>query len=138
MKSYAAIENVLIETDLSTDLPSVWGDKIHMEQVVMNLIFNGTEAMITNEHIRKLIISTKEYDVQNVRVSVRDYGMGFDTENIDRIFEPFYTNKPDGMGIGLSISRSIIDAHGGRLWAENNLDRGATFYFTVPTIRQKG
>jgi signal transduction histidine kinase len=138
MKSYAATENVLIEVDLSTDLPSVWGDKIHIEQVIMNLILNGTEAMIASEHIRKLIISTKEYDVQNVSVSVRDYGMGFDPENIDRIFEPFYTNKPGGLGIGLSVVRSIIDAHGGRLWAENNPGRGATFYFTVPTIRQKG
>ena len=137
MKSYAAIENVLIEMDLSKDLPSVWCDKIHMEQVVMNLILNGTEAMITSEHIRKLIISTETYDDKMIKVSVRDFGKGLDSNNTERIFEPFFSTKPDGMGMGLSINRSIIEAHGGRLCAENNPDRGATFYFIVPTIWQK-
>ena len=137
MKSYAAIENVLIEMDLSKDLPSVWCDKIHMEQVVMNLILNGTEAMITSEHIRKLIISTETYDDKMIKVSVRDFGKGLDSNNTERIFEPFFSTKPDGMGMGLSINRSIVEAHGGRLCAENNPDRGATFYFIVPTIWQK-
>lgn len=136
MSSYAAIEKVVIAMDLAPDLPSVRGDKIHLEQLLMNLILNGIEAMMTGEHIRKLIISTKKYEVQNVKVSVRDFGKGLDSEIIDRIFDPFYTNKPGGMGIGLSISQSIIEAHGGRLWVENNPDRGATFYFTVPTIHQ--
>ena len=131
-------EEISLDMRLNPKLNMVCLDPGQIEQVIMNLILNGTEAMISSEHIRKLIISTKEYDVQNVSVSVRDYGMGFDPENIDRIFEPFYTNKPGGLGIGLSVVRSIIDAHGGRLWAENNPGRGATFYFTVPTIRQKG
>ncbi len=138
MKSYMVIENVSIVMELAADLPSVCGDKIQLEQVVLNLVLNGSETMTALDHdSRKLIISTGKHDEQMVKVSVRDSGNGLDHENMERIFEPFYTTKPEGMGMGLSISRSIIEAHGGRLWAENNPDRGATVSFTVPVFEHE-
>ena len=81
---------------------------------------------------RRLIIRTEKDDQQSVKVTVRDFGVGLDEEDINRVFEPFATKKPEGMGMGLSISRTIIEAHGGRMWGTNNPDRGATFSFTVP------
>ena len=109
------------------------GDAIHLEQVILNLILNGTEAMETIDHqFRELRLLTVKHEENAVRVSVRDKGTGIDHTHIDSIFEAFYTTKPEGMGMGLSICRSIIEAHGGRLWAENNPDKGATVFFTVP------
>ena len=127
------IKDVPLVLELANGLPHVQGDAIHLEQVILNLILNGTEAMETIDHqFRELRILTVEDEENAVRVSVRDKGTGIDHTHIDSIFEAFYTTKPEGMGMGLSICRSIIEAHGGRLWAENNPDKGATVFFTVP------
>ena len=129
----ALTKNVSLVLDLTENLPHVQGDAIHLERVAINLILNGKEAMETTDHqTGELRISTTKHDENAVKVSVRDQGTGIDETRIDVIFEAFYTTKPDGMGMGLSICRSIIEAHGGRLWAENNPDKGATVSFTVP------
>jgi signal transduction histidine kinase len=120
--------------DLADGLPHVQGDAIHLEQVVLNLILNGTEAMAElDRRSRELRILTAKHNENAIRVSVRDQGTGIDQVHIASIFEAFYTTKTEGMGMGLSICRSIIEAHGGQLWAENNPDQGATVSFTVPT-----
>jgi C4-dicarboxylate-specific signal transduction histidine kinase len=111
----------------------IQGDRVLLQQVALNLILNAVEAMDTVEaETRELSISTEETPTNDVLVTVRDSGPGFDPENLARIFEAFYTTKSGGLGMGLSICRSIIDAHGGRLWASANEPRGAIFQFTVP------
>ena len=126
-------KDVSIASEFATDLPSVSGDRILLQQVILNLIMNGSEAMMDTEPtLRKLIIRTERQDKQNVKVAVQDFGTGLQVGKIENIFEPFYTTKSKGMGMGLSISRSIIEAHGGLLQAENNPDKGATFWFTIP------
>jgi PAS domain S-box-containing protein len=130
----AFTKNVSLVLELADGLPQVQGDAVHLEQVVLNLILNGTEAMETlDRQSRELQILTAKHDENTVRVSVRDQGTGIDEDHITGIFEAFYTTKSEGMGMGLSICRSIIEIHGGRLWAENNSDQGATVSFTVPT-----
>ena len=127
-------KDVVLVLDLADGLPHVRGDAIHLEQVVLNLILNSTEAMAERDRqSRELRILTAQHDENAIRVSVRDQGTGIDQAHIDGIFEAFYTTKPEGMGMGLSICRSIIEAHGGQLWAENNPDQGSTVSFTVPT-----
>jgi signal transduction histidine kinase len=99
----------------------------------LNLILNGSDAMKNVEAAhRELVIRTALNGAATVEVSVRDTGHGLDPENTDRLFEPFHTTKPDGLGMGLSINRSIVEAHGGRLWATQNPEQGATFHFTLP------
>jgi PAS domain S-box-containing protein len=130
----AFTKNVSLVLELADGLPQVQGDAVHLEQVVLNLILNGTEAMETlDRQSRELQILTAKHDENTVRVSVRDQGTGIDEDHITGIFEAFYTTKSEGMGMGLSMCRSIIEIHGGRLWAENNSDQGATVSFTVPT-----
>ncbi len=122
---------------LAEGLPPVRGDTIQLQQVALNLILNGAEAMIDlDPDSRKITVLTEKHDEQTLKVSVRDSGKGLDEDIFDQIFDPFYTTKSQGMGMGLSISRSIIEAHGGRLWAANNPDRGATFHFTIPISRK--
>lgn len=134
--SEAVIKRVSIETDLSPDLPMINGDRVQLQQVALNLIINGLEAMKdTVVEQRRLVIRTVR-DAGTVVVAVRDSGTGIAQEELARIFDPFYTTKLEGMGMGLSICRTIIEAHGGRLWAENNPDRGATFSFSLPGIRE--
>jgi PAS domain S-box-containing protein len=129
----AFTKNVSLVLDLAQGLPHVQGDVIHLQQVALNLIINGTEAMETVDHqSRELRILTAKHGENAVRVSVRDQGTGIDEDHITGIFEAFHTTKPEGMGMGLSICRSIIEAHDGRLWAENNPDQGATVSFTIP------
>jgi PAS domain S-box-containing protein len=121
-----------LRTDLARDLPKVVGDRVQLQQVVLNLVLNGLEAMgAVAERPRELTIETKREDAEHVRVAVRDVGVGLDSESIHRLFDAFYTTKRGGMGMGLSISRSIIENHGGRLWAVPNDGPGATFLFTV-------
>jgi two-component system, LuxR family, sensor kinase FixL len=116
-------------------LPDVRGDRVQLQQVVLNLLLNAFDAMKdTHPGKREVIIRAQTNSTRVVEISVRDHGIGLTSDNLAKIFDPFYTTKRDGLGMGLSISRSIIEAHGGRLWAENNADRGATFYFTVPAI----
>ena len=137
MKSYGAIKNTSIVMELAADLPAIRGDEIQLQQVMLNLVLNGYEAMRAVDHgSLKLIIATAKHNEKMVKVSVRDAGHGLDPEDLDRIFEPYHTTKPEGLGMGLSISRSIIEAHEGQLWAENNPDRGVTVYFTVPVSKQ--
>jgi hypothetical protein len=115
-------------------LLSVRGDRVQLEQVALNLILNAVEAMSSVEAgTRELLISTERIQTNSVLVAVRDSGPGIDRENLERVFEAFYTTKPGGIGMGLSICQSIIDTHGGRLWADANEPRGAVFQFTLPT-----
>jgi two-component system sensor kinase FixL len=118
---------------LTENLPQVRGDKVEVQQVVLNLLLNAFDAMNeSRESEREVVVWSEPYTGDSVRVGVRDSGRGLSVEMRDKIFEPFFTTKREGIGMGLSISRSIVEAHGGRLWAENNADAGATFYFTVP------
>ncbi len=127
--------HVIVRTELADGLPFVTGDRIQLQQVILNLILNAEDAMHgIDDRPRELLIRTAGDDTGNVRMAVRDAGTGFDPASAERIFQAFYTTKPDGMGIGLSISRSIIEHHGGRLWAEPNEGPGATFWFAIPAI----
>ncbi len=124
---------VSVRTRLAEALLPVQGDRVQLQQVVLNLILNAVEAMSTVEAgPRELLISTEQTQTGGVLVSVRDSGPGIDPDHVDRVFEAFYTTKSSGVGMGLSICRSIIDAHGGRLWADMNASCGAVFRFTLP------
>jgi signal transduction histidine kinase len=113
----------------------IHGDRVQLQQVVLNLLLNAVEAMSSSEAgARELLIST-EQDRTGVLVAVRDSGPGLDPSHLERVFDAFYTTKASGMGMGLSICRSIIEAHGGRLWAEANEPRGAIFQFTLPAVQ---
>ena len=128
---------VAIRKELATNLPPVVGDRVQIQQVLMNLILNAFEAMSTVEsRERDLVIRTQRDEGDEVRVALQDSGIGLDPKNVERIFDAFHTTKSGGLGMGLSISRSIIEAHGGRLWAKANSPRGAAFEFTVP-IREE-
>jgi len=116
------------------DLPLILGDRIQLQQVILNLIINAIEVMSgVNEGPRELLVGSGKDESQRVLVAVRDSGPGLDPESVNDIFAAFYTTKPQGMGMGLAISRSIVEAHCGRLWATANPDKGATFQFTLPT-----
>ena len=124
---------VTLRYELADDLPPVVGDRIQLQQVILNLLRNAADAMgTTDERPRELLIRTERDEENQVRLSVKDSGVGFTPQTAEKIFEPFYTTKTDGMGIGLSISRSIIEAHQGRLWAKPNDGPGATFSFVIP------
>ena len=124
---------VSLQTRLANGLPLVQGDRIQLQQVILNLIVNAVEAMSgASEGARELLISTGKDASNAVLVAVRDSGSGLDPEGLDRLFDAFYTTKPSGMGMGLSICRSIIEAHGGRVWAMANVPQGAVFKFTLP------
>ena len=131
-----AVENsVSVRTELADGIPHVQGDRVQLQQVTLNLIINAIQAMSgSGEGARELLISTSKAESGAVLVKVRDSGPGLAPATRERVFESFYTTKPSGMGMGLSICRSIIEAHGGRLWASANDPRGATFQFTVPTV----
>ena len=123
----------LLQTQLAGGLPLILGDRIQLQQVMLNLILNAVEAMSgSRAGSRELLIKTEQHDPRAVLVAVRDSGPGVKPESLDRLFDAFYTTKPDGMGMGLSICRSIIEAHGGRVWATANLPRGAVLQFTLP------
>ena len=133
LHSDAVLHNVRVTLELTQDLPQVRGDRVEMQQVLLNLLLNAFDAMENSPRCeREVLVWTEAIRSDTVRVGVRDGGPGLSGDVRDKIFEPFFTTKREGIGMGLSISRSIVEAHGGRLWAENNADRGATFYFTVP------
>ena len=124
---------VILRTELAEDLPPVTGDRVQLQQVIQNLLRNASDAMSgVEDRPRQLLIRTERDGADRVRLSVQDSGVGLDPKNADRLFESFYTTKDDGMGIGLSVSRSIIESHHGRLWAEPNDGLGATFSFSIP------
>jgi PAS domain S-box-containing protein len=126
-------ERAIVRTELADDLPLVRGDRIQLQQVVLNLFRNGIEAMSAVEgRPRQLLIRTECERGDRVRVSVQDAGMGFDISNLDQLFQPFHTTKPNGTGIGLSISQSIIESHNGSLWGVLNEGPGATLGFSIP------
>jgi len=131
---HEAVKNrVSVETQLTEGLPPVQGDRVQLRQVVLNLIINAVEAMSgSDEGTRQLLINTDKADQKEIRIVVQDSGPGIAPESIDRVFHPFYTTKSSGLGIGLSICRSIIEAHEGRLWATAAEPRGAVFAFTLP------
>lgn len=125
---------VVLRSELAKDLPAITGDRIQFQQVILNLLRNASDAMVdVHGRPRQLLIRTEREDGDRVRVSVRDAGVGVDPRNVDKLLDAFYTTKTDGMGIGLSISRSIIERHHGRLWAEANDGPGATFSFSIPS-----
>jgi signal transduction histidine kinase len=124
---------VIVRAELAVDLPPVSANRVQLQQVILNLLMNGSEAMSAgDDRPRELVISTARDEGDRARLTVRDAGMGFDPRVRDTIFEAFYTTKRGGMGIGLSVSRSIIESHHGRLWAEPNDGPGATFSFSLP------
>src|SRR5258705_4319386 len=132
-RTEAANNGVLVRTQLAEGLPPVRGDRVQLQQVMLNLIVNASQSMSgVEDGNRELHVSTVSIEPEGVCVAVRDTGPGLSPESLSRLFEPFYTTKPDGMGMGLSICRSIIEAHGGRLWATRFEPRGALFQFTIP------
>jgi C4-dicarboxylate-specific signal transduction histidine kinase len=126
-------DRVSLRTELANDLPLVTGDRVQLQQVILNLLQNASDAMsAVDDRPRQLLIRTEREEGNRVRLTVQDAGVGFDSQAADRIFEAFYTTKNHGMGIGLSVSRSIIENHHGRLWATPNDGPGATFSFSIP------
>jgi signal transduction histidine kinase len=137
----AASRQVTIGTNLTDDLPPVLGDRVQLQQVLINLVVNGMDAMNTIEVSKRVLIISGRREVREGKpgclLSVQDAGTGFKLDEMDRLFQAFYTTKPQGMGMGLAISRSIIEAHGGRLWAETNQGLGATFLFSLPAAPER-
>ena len=123
---------VKLRVEPYTDLPSVMADRVQVQQVLMNLILNGIQAMSeVQDRERVLVVRTECDEGDKIRVAVQDYGVGIDPGDIERIFDAFHTTKPGGMGMGLSISRSIVESHGGQLWVTPNDGPGVTFQFTL-------
>jgi PAS domain S-box-containing protein len=132
-------KSVIVRTQFADDLSPVSGDRVQLQQVVLNLVMNAIEAMsVIDERARELAISTRSIDPGQVQVTVQDSGTGIDPQTIDRIFDSFYTTKPGGMGMGLSICRSILQAHGGRIWTMASDGRGTIFHFTLPKYHEEG
>ena len=128
----AAVRNAVLKIELESNLPLVRGDRIQLQQVLLNLISNSFDALESSRGERDILIRTSRKGTYAIMVAVKDSGCGIPARNIPKLFTHFFTSKPDGLGMGLSISRSIVEAHGGRFNAKNNPDRGATFYFTIP------
>ena len=129
---------VLLRTDFDNDLPLIMADRVQLQQVILNLLRNASDAMsAVQDRPKHLLIRTEREECDRARLTVQDVGVGFDPDAMDKLFQAFYTTKNDGMGMGLSISRSIIESHHGRLWATRNDGPGATFCFSLP-CRQEG
>jgi C4-dicarboxylate-specific signal transduction histidine kinase len=124
---------VFLRAELASDLPQVAGDRVQLQQVLMNLMMNGMDAMKDVDGARELTIQTQRHEDGQVLITVSDTGMGLPPKQEDKIFNAFFTTKTHGTGMGLRISRSIVESHGGRLWAADNPPRGAKFCFTLPT-----
>jgi signal transduction histidine kinase len=124
---------LMLTTELARDLALVRGDRVQLQQVILNLLLNASDAMSgVEDRARQLVVTTQADEDERVRLTVRDAGVGLELENVDRVFEAFYTTKQGGMGIGLSVSRSIIERHNGRLWATPNQGHGTSFSFSIP------
>jgi signal transduction histidine kinase len=135
-----AERRIEVRTELPEDLPRVSGDRVQLHQVLLNLLMNGMEAMSAVEYERRVITIRGQRDELDGRpavlITVRDLGGGFEPEDSERLFDAFYTTKPDGLGMGLRISRSIVEAHSGRLWAMSGAGPGATFYCVLPAAER--
>ena len=126
-------DQVIVRRDLAEDLPLVTGDPVQLQQVISNLVRNASDAMANvQDHPRQLVVRTAQDGGDSVRLDVQDAGTGLDPKLVEKLFEPFYTTKSEGMGVGLFVSRSIIERHNGRLWASPNEGPGATFSFVLP------
>jgi C4-dicarboxylate-specific signal transduction histidine kinase len=133
LRREASRHHILIESELAENLPQAIGDRVQLQQVLMNLMMNSIDAMKNVDGTRELAIKSQQTENEQVLVTVNDTGMGLPTQQTDLIFKAFFTTKEQGTGMGLSISRSIVESHGGRLWAAGNSPRGASFCFTLPT-----
>jgi len=134
----AAGQRVVVRTRLAPGLPPALGDRVQLQQVLINLVMNGIQAMASvTDRARVLVIRTQRHDADQILVAVEDTGIGIESENLNRLFGAFYTTKPDGMGMGLSISRSIVETHGGSIWATRNSGAGMTFQFTLSPYREQ-
>jgi C4-dicarboxylate-specific signal transduction histidine kinase len=131
LRSEAMQYRISVRTELAADLPQVMGDRVQLRQVLMNLMINGIDAMKEVDGARELAIQSQRAENEQLLVSVSDTGVGLPPKG-DQIFNAFVTTKPHGTGMGLRISRSIVESHGGRLWAADNIPHGANFYFTLP------
>jgi PAS domain S-box-containing protein len=130
--SDAILHNVNVVLEMNPGVPQIQGDKVQLQQVILNLLLNAFQAMKDCPVNERQVTIRTELDDPMAIIAVRDHGVGLSGEQLEKIFQPFYTTKDNGLGMGLAISRSIVEAHGGRLWAQNSPDRGATFHFTVP------
>jgi signal transduction histidine kinase len=136
MRSDLINRRVAVDLDLALELPPVSGDRVQLQQVLLNFVVNGCDAMGGETAIRRLTVRTGLADAATVVVTVSDTGEGIPTADLERIFEPFVSTKADGMGLGLAVCRTIISAHGGRVWAANNAHGGASLYFALPVLRR--
>jgi signal transduction histidine kinase len=133
LRNQATRYSIFVRTDLAADIPQIMGDRVQLQQVLMNLIVNSIDAMKEVEGTRNLAIKSQRAENEQVVVSVSDTGVGLPPQQADQIFNAFFTTKVHGTGMGLRISRSIVESHRGRLWAAGNSPRGASFHFTLPT-----
>ena len=133
LRNQATRYSIFVRTDLAVDIPRIMGDRVQLQQVLMNLIVNSFDAMKDVEGTRSLAIKSQRAENEQVMLSVSDTGVGLPPQQADQIFNAFFTTKLRGTGLGLRISRSIVESHGGRLWAADNSPRGASFHFTLPT-----
>jgi signal transduction histidine kinase len=132
-QNQARRSRVTLKQELADGLPPVLGDRVQLQQVILNLVVNGLEAIANSKNSeRELSISSAKDESNNLIVALRDSGAGLDAANLERVFDAFFTTKADGMGMGLAISRTIIESHGGRLWATSNSPQGSVFQFTLP------
>ena len=137
MRDEVRRNGIALDTSLMRDLPPIEGDRVQLQQVILNLLVNAIDAMRDNgARRRKIAVASIRDNADTVTVEVRDSGPGVDPAQAERLFEAFYSTKDDGIGMGLSISRSIIEAHGGRLWVEPNGPHGAAFRFSLPALHQ--
>jgi two-component system sensor kinase FixL len=134
MRSDLIDRNVTVDTDLAQNLPAVTGDRVQLQQVLLNLMLNGCEAMADHDSSERRLLIASQSENGAVRVSVADRGGGIPGKNMEQVFERFFTTKKEGMGLGLSVCRTIIDAHRGKIWVTNNADCGATFHFRLPIV----
>src|SRR6202165_2823959 len=132
LRNQATRYSIFIRTDLAADIPQIMGDRVQLQQVLMNLIVNSIDAMKEVDGTRNLAIKSRRAENEHVILSVSDTGVGLPPQQADQIFNAFFTTKVHGTGMGLRISRSIVESHGGRLWGSDNPPRGASFYFTLP------
>ena len=133
MRSELTRHSISVRTEFAEEIPRIMGDRVQLQQVLMNLMVNGIDAMKDVEGTRQLAIKSQRAENEQLKMSVSDTGVGLPPQQTEQIFNAFFTTKSDGTGMGLRISRSIVESHGGRLWATDNSPRGATFHLTLPS-----